>query len=208
MNAVIYARFSSDRQREESIEGQVRECREYAEKNGIRIVDTYIDRALSASKDTEKRLATLEEQKAQLEEQILQEHIKNPALSREQIAFFLDQYKKTDITDEVQRQRLIDCFVNAVFVYDDKIVMTFNYKDGTKTISLEDVNSSDLEQCSPPEKVRKLLGFGAFSFVLLSKSCKCQKCSATLPKTAAGLSLDQAGPCRRSARGRTHSASW
>lgn len=35
-NAVIYARFSSDRQREESIEGQIRECREYADKNGIR----------------------------------------------------------------------------------------------------------------------------------------------------------------------------
>lgn len=31
MNAVIYARYSSDSQREESIEGQLRECREYAE---------------------------------------------------------------------------------------------------------------------------------------------------------------------------------
>lgn len=37
-NAVIYARFSSDRQREESIEGQIRECREYADKNGIRMM--------------------------------------------------------------------------------------------------------------------------------------------------------------------------
>ena len=55
-NAVIYARFSSDRQREESIEGQLRECREYADKNGIRVIDSYIDRALSASKDTDKRL--------------------------------------------------------------------------------------------------------------------------------------------------------
>ena len=83
---------------------------------------------------TKQRLADLEEQKAQLEQQILAEQIKNPALSREQIAFFLDQYKKTDVHDEAQRQRLIDCFVNAVFVYDDKIVLTFNYKDGTKTI--------------------------------------------------------------------------
>ncbi|MDE6456751.1 MAG: recombinase family protein [Dysosmobacter sp.] len=56
MNAVIYARFSSDRQREESIEGQIRECQEYAQKNGIQVIDTYIDRALSASKETEKRL--------------------------------------------------------------------------------------------------------------------------------------------------------
>ena len=35
MNAVIYARYSSDSQREESIEGQLRECGEYAQRNGI-----------------------------------------------------------------------------------------------------------------------------------------------------------------------------
>ena len=38
MTAVIYARYSSDNQREESIEGQIRECTAYAEKNGITIV--------------------------------------------------------------------------------------------------------------------------------------------------------------------------
>ena len=48
MKAVIYARYSSDSQREESIEGQIRECTEYAEHNGITIFSTYIDRALSA----------------------------------------------------------------------------------------------------------------------------------------------------------------
>ena len=51
MNAVIYARYSSDNQREESIEGQLRECREYAERNGMNVVATYIDRALSAKTD-------------------------------------------------------------------------------------------------------------------------------------------------------------
>ena len=35
MTAVIYARYSSDNQREESIEGQIRECTAYAEKNGL-----------------------------------------------------------------------------------------------------------------------------------------------------------------------------
>ena len=43
MNAVIYARYSSDNQREESIEGQIRECTAYAEKNGITVVKHYID---------------------------------------------------------------------------------------------------------------------------------------------------------------------
>ena len=55
MKAVIYARFSSDRQREESIEGQIRECTEYAQRQGITIINTYVDRAKSASKDVDKR---------------------------------------------------------------------------------------------------------------------------------------------------------
>lgn len=49
--AVIYARFSSDKQREESIEGQIRECTAFAEANDIKIVGTYIDRAMSARTD-------------------------------------------------------------------------------------------------------------------------------------------------------------
>ena len=48
MKAVIYARYSSDSQREESIEGQIRECTEYANRNGMTILRSYIDRALSA----------------------------------------------------------------------------------------------------------------------------------------------------------------
>ena len=38
MNAVIYARYSSDRQREESIEGQLRECYAFARKNDISVI--------------------------------------------------------------------------------------------------------------------------------------------------------------------------
>ena len=51
MNGVIYARYSSDNQREESIEGQLRECHAFAEKNDITILNTYIDRAFSAKTD-------------------------------------------------------------------------------------------------------------------------------------------------------------
>ena len=51
MTAVTYARYSSDSQREASIEGQLRDCKDYAEKNGITVVGTYIDRAYSAKTD-------------------------------------------------------------------------------------------------------------------------------------------------------------
>ena len=48
---VIYARFSSHAQREESIEDQLRECHAFAERNGIRIVEEYCDQALTGKTD-------------------------------------------------------------------------------------------------------------------------------------------------------------
>lgn len=119
-----------------------------AEKGIENMLDAIQQGIITAS--TKQRLASLEEEKTRLEQSIIEAKIKNPALSREQIAYFLDQFKNTDINDEDQRQRLIDCFVNAVYVFDDKIVLTFNYKNGTKTIGLDAVKSSDLVGCCPP----------------------------------------------------------
>ena len=49
--AVIYCRYSSDSQTEQSIEGQLRVCNEYAKSNDIVILDTYIDRAMTGTND-------------------------------------------------------------------------------------------------------------------------------------------------------------
>ncbi len=49
--AVIYARYSSDSQSEQSIEGQLRVCNEYAKNNDILILNTYIDRAMTGTND-------------------------------------------------------------------------------------------------------------------------------------------------------------
>lgn len=56
---------------------------------------------------TKQRLTELEETKSQLEQQIIEEKIKKPVLTLEQIMFFLNQFKDTDINDEEQRKRLI-----------------------------------------------------------------------------------------------------
>lgn len=102
---------------------------------------------------TKDRLTSLEDEKATLEKNIAKEQTEHPILTREQIQFFLDHYKYTDVTDPAERQRLIDCFVNAVYLYEDKIILTFNYKDGTKTISLTDLESSDLIIDGSPKKL-------------------------------------------------------
>lgn len=55
-NVCLYLRFSSERQREQSIEGQLRDCRAFCKFNNYRIVAIYVDRALTAHKDVEKRI--------------------------------------------------------------------------------------------------------------------------------------------------------
>jgi DNA invertase Pin-like site-specific DNA recombinase len=49
--AVIYARFSSHAQNEQSIEGQLRACYDFAERQGYTVIGEYIDRALSGTND-------------------------------------------------------------------------------------------------------------------------------------------------------------
>jgi hypothetical protein len=58
-----------------------------------------------------------------------------------------------DVTERENRIRLIDCFVNAVYVYDDdKIVITLNYKDGAEAVTTNDIYDafgSTMTMCAP-----------------------------------------------------------
>ena len=53
-------------------------------------------------------------------------------------------FRKMDATTLEGGRKLIDSFVNSVVVYDDYVLITFNYKDGTKTLSFKDIEISDL----------------------------------------------------------------
>ena len=311
MTAVIYARYSSDNQREESIEGQIRECTAYAEKNGITIVKHYIDRAISAKTDnrpefqqmikdsdkklfdkaeddyllttklhcgccgalmfgesgtsrtgevhryykcatakkkkgckkktvrkqwledlvvnqtmqlvrddaamesiiakvmelqdrestnlpfyekqlrdaesgiqnmlnaiqagiltssTKERLEQLEETKRELEARIAEEKLAKPKVTEEFIRFWLLRFRKLDMSLKNQRQALVDTFINSIYLYDDKVLITFNYKEDTQTITFEEAtevaskgNGSDLDCIPAPRKTSYTLCAG-FSF--------------------------------------------
>ena len=65
--------------------------------------------------------------------------MQRPLLTREQVIFWIHRFRALDITKPEQRQRLIDSFVNAIYLYDDKLVITFNYKEGCKTVELCDI---------------------------------------------------------------------
>ena len=68
---------------------------------------------------------------------IAQEEIIKPPIDKDKILFWLHRFRKMDTTKLEHRKRMIDSFVNAIYLYDDKVVFTFNYKDGSKTITME-----------------------------------------------------------------------
>src|SRR5947209_864133 len=55
MRGAIYARYSSENQRDESIEDQIEVCRRYAERHGWHVVETYDDRAASGASTLARR---------------------------------------------------------------------------------------------------------------------------------------------------------
>ena len=93
---------------------------------------------------TKERLESLEKQKSELSVQIVKEEMAKPTLSREQIIFWFHRFRKLNIKRLDHRCRLIDSFVNAIILYDDRITFTFNYKDGTKTINFTELEKSGL----------------------------------------------------------------
>lgn len=111
------------------------------------------------TKSTKARLEELENNRDELENKIALEKLAKPKVSAEFMTFWLHRFRKLDVTKKEHRQMLIDAFINAIFLHDDKMLITFNYKEGTKTITFDDVkkeapdgtSGSDLDCCGAPE---------------------------------------------------------
>ena len=101
---------------------------------------------------TKQRLDALETKRKDLETEIAKETMKRPLLTEEQIRFWFERMNQYDINKTEHRKRLIDTFVNAVFIYNDRIVFTFNYKKDAKTVLFSELNSSDITHCMRPNK--------------------------------------------------------
>lgn len=110
----------------------------------LRNVMTAIEQGI-ITKTTKSRMQELEEQKKQTETEIAKESIAQRVITKEQIVYWLSSFKGGSVDDESYCQKLIDTFINSVFVYEDKVVITYNYSgDGNK------VTVSDLDLSSPP----------------------------------------------------------
>ncbi len=81
---------------------------------------------------TKERLEQLEETKRELEARIAEEKLAKPKIKEEFIRFWLMRFRKLDMSLKDQRQALVDTFINSIYLYDDKVLITFNYKEGTQ----------------------------------------------------------------------------
>ena len=104
---------------------------------------------------TKERLEQLEETKRELEARIAEEKLAKPKVTEEFIRFWLLRFRKLDMSLKNQRQALVDTFINSIYLYDDKVLITFNYKEGTQTVTFGEAtevaskgNGSDLD-CIP-----------------------------------------------------------
>ena len=104
---------------------------------------------------TKECLEDLETQRDSLKASILQLQLERRKFTKEEIVEWISKYKYGNINDLDYRKEIIDTFVNSVFVYDDKLVLTYNYKDGTETLTLQEIESvlsSNLTSMCPPNR--------------------------------------------------------
>ena len=93
------------------------------------------------SETTQTRLLELEGRKKALTEAIEAEEIKRAVTKNEiSIQHFFDEYKNADLNDSAVRDYLLDYFVDKIFVYDDKVVLTAWYGDDKKEITWGDTD--------------------------------------------------------------------
>jgi len=100
-------------------------------------------------------LEDLETQRDSLKAGILQLQLERRKFTKEEIVEWISKYKYGNINDLDYRKEIIDTFVNSVFVYDDKLVLTYNYKDGSQTLTLQEIESvlsSNLTSMCPPKR--------------------------------------------------------
>ena len=128
-------------------------------ENGIENLLNAIQAGVLTS-STKGRLEKLEAQQKELEIRIAEEKLAKPKVSADFVKFWLTNFRKLDPNVKSHRETLINTFVNAVYLYDEKVLITFNYKDGTKTITFDEIaakdapegNGSDLGCFAPPKK--------------------------------------------------------
>lgn len=112
----------------------------------------------SIRKTLYKKISSLEREHAEIEKQISLEEAVFPTLTVPKIRFFLTSLKKGNINDLKYRKTLINIFVNKIFLYDDRVTITFN--SGDEAVTINDILLSEIEEKDNQAKDLFLAGDG------------------------------------------------
>ena len=66
--------------------------------------------------------------------------------------FWFEKFRKGDMRDMEHQRQIIDTFVNSVYVFDDRVVLNFNFTDDAKTVTREEVLGSSAVDNAPPKQ--------------------------------------------------------
>lgn len=134
MNVVIYARFSSHNQHETSIEGQLKECYAYAQRNGYTVIETYIDRALTGTNDNRPEFQKMIDDSAKKQFQaILVYQLDRFARNRYDSATYKARLKKNGVKVLSARENISD---DASGVLMEAVLEGFKRSNGHKNLKL------------------------------------------------------------------------
>ena len=147
------------------------------------------------SESSARRLKVLEETKKQQEIALIQEQIKTPLFTTDQIAFAIYKFRQLDLSTREAKQALIDGFVNAIYLYDDHAKLILNYKNDTKTITLDELQGSDFNSVTAP-RATAFEPNGKGIAIHFHKWC-CGRCRG---KTIQAEKLCEQSQCSRSGR--------
>ena len=131
-----YVRQNTDSSYTESLCAELRDT-EHAMTNLVRALEAGI-----FNDATRTRMEELDEQKRALSASLAAAKLKQDlGLKKEHIVYFLHRFSAMDCHDRNCQKQLIRAFLNSVFVYDDKVVLTFNYSGDDRTITLREIDA-------------------------------------------------------------------
>ena len=110
------------------------------------------------TRSTKTRLEELETEEERIKGDICREQLDSRLVTEDQIWYIFDKFRQMDLSMPKQRQRLLDSFLQSIVLFDDKLIISFNYRSQPVTIMLDQLvdfingSGSDLVSAASPTK--------------------------------------------------------
>lgn len=98
-----------------------------------------------------KRLSELEEEKKGIEDSVAKEQLTAPVFTKEHFIMALHNFRKIDVTKQDGKRKIIDAFINSIYLYDDRMKIVYNANGKEEVVTLEDLESSTLFSSGAPD---------------------------------------------------------